>query len=1034
MCWDCKLNRSLIATTVLCLLTISLYAQQTVSGLVKDATGEPVIGASVLEAGTSNGTITDLDGNFSLFVQEGAVLEFSYVGYAKQNLSAKQGMVVVLKEDTELLDEVVVTGYTAQRKADLTGAVAVVDMDELMKVAENNPMKSLQGRVAGVNISTDGNPSGAATIRIRGIGTLNDNDPLYIIDGVPTKAGMHELNANDIESLQVLKDASAASIYGSRAANGVIIITTKRGKEGKLHLSFDAGVTTSFYQTKLDMLNTAEYGRVMWQAYVNGGINPNSNAAGYVYDYRFTDEGVPVLNAMYLPAYLDGAQTMKTADTDWFKEVTRTGVAQNYNLTLSSGSDKGSAFFSLGYYKNDGIIKYTDFERFSARINTDYHFFNKILSIGENLTVNRTSEVSANILNTALQALPIIPVHTVDGEGWGGPTGAMNDRDNPVRILYANKDNRYAYWRVFGNAWLNINPVKGLNIKTNFGIDYDNYYRHDYNHSYTAGKLSNAIASTALQQGHWLKWNWTSTVTYNLKIKGHALDVLAGVELFRQHNIDFNAYREGYAVETLNVMWPDLGTGQANASGAATGYALLSFFGKIDYCYGDRYLASFTLRHDGSSRFGKNNRFATFPAFSLGWRINQEKFMEDAADIVSDLKLRFGWGQTGNQEISNTAIYRIYVTNYGTGDPTWNNIWATSYDITGKGGSVLPAGYQLSQLANDNLKWETTTQTNIGLDFGFLNQSLYGSAEFYIKDTKDILILPGYLAAMGEGGGQWQNGASMRNMGFEGQLGYRQQFKSGFSLDIAANISFYRNKITHLPESVINSYGGNGTTDNILGRPINSIYGYIADGLFRSEEEIHNHAQQDGAGLGRIRYRDINNDGIINDKDRTWIGNPHPDFTYGLNISMEYKGVDLSLFFQGVQGPDVINELKYHTDFWAVSETGSNKGRRLLDAWTPENSTSTIPAVTMDNSNDEGRISTYFVEDGSFFKLRNMQLGYNLPKKALDTMHAQKFRFYVSAQNLFTVKSRSFTGIDPENPAYGYPIPLTFSVGLNVSF
>ena len=1027
-------NIRLLLTLVFTAATAISIAQQTASGIVTDAAGEPIIGASVLETGTSNGTITDLDGHFTLTVSTHAQLEFSYVGYAGQSLAAKENMKVVLKEDALLMEEVVVTGYTSQRKADLTGAVAVVDVDEIMKTGENNPIKSLQGRVAGVNISANGNPSGAATIRIRGIGTLNDNDPLYIIDGVPSKAGMHELNANDIESMQVLKDASSASIYGSRAANGVIIITTKKGKEGKLNINLDANWAGSFYNTKLRMLNTAEYGRVMWQAYVNGGINPNSNNAGYLYDYTINAAGAATLHSMLLPAYLDADGSMKTANTDWFDEVTRTGFAQNYNLTLSSGSGKGSSFFSLGYYKNDGIIRYTDFERFSARVNTDYHFFNKILTIGENLTVNRTSEVQADILNMALQALPSIPVHTVDGIGWGGPTGAMNDRDNPVRVLYNNKDNRYAYWRVFGNAYLNVNPVKGLNIRTNFGIDYDNYYRHDYNHSYVAGKLHNDIASTALQQGHWLKWNWTNTITYHLDMKGHTLDLLAGMEMFRQHNIDFNAYREGYTVETLNVMWPDLGTGQANAAGAATGYALLSFFGKIDYTYGNRYLVSVTLRHDGSSRFGKNNRFATFPAFSLGWRISQEPFMERAASVLSDFKLRVGWGQTGNQEISNTAIYRIYTTNYGTGDPTWQNVWGTAYDITGTGKSVLPSGYILTQLANDDLKWETTTQTNVGLDFGFLSQSVYGSLEWYLKDTRDILILPAYLAAFGEGGGKWVNGASMRNMGFEAQAGYRQQFKNGFSIDIAANISLYRNKITYLPESVINSYGGNGTTDNILGRPISSMYGYIADGLFRSQEEINAHAQQEGAGLGRIRYRDINNDGVINDKDRTWIGNPHPDFSYGLNLSMEYKGVDLTLFFQGVQGVDVINELKYHTDFWAVSETGSNKGARLLEAWSPANPDSDIPAVTMDNSNDEGRLSTYFIEDGSYLKLRNVQLGYSLPKAWTDKMHMQKFRLYISGQNLFTIHSRTFTGVDPENPAYGYPIPIAVSGGLSVSF
>ena len=441
------------------------------------------------------------------------------------------------------------------------------------------------------------------------------------------------------------------------------------------------------------------------------------------------------------------------------------------------------------------------------------------------------------------------------------------------------------------------------------------------------------------------------------------------------------------------------------------------------------------MRRDGSSRFGRNNRFGTFPAFSLGWRLSEEAFLSKARErFLSDLKIRFGWGQNGNQEISNTAVYRIYTTDYGVADPTWGTVHGTAYDLTGTNPSTLPSGFKLTQLANDDLRWETTTQTNVGVDFGFFDQSLYGTVEYYKKATKDILVLPPYLGAVGEGGNRWVNGAAMENKGFEASLGYRHETSYGFSYDVSANIALNRNKVTSLPAEVENSYGGNGKGDNILGHPLGSMYGYVADGLFRNQAEVEAHARQDGAAPGRIRYRDLTGNGTVDEDDRTWIGNPYPSFTYGLNIYLAYKGFDLTLFFSGVQDVDVVNEVKYHTDFWSVSETGSNKGRRLLDAWTPQNPDSDIPAITLNNTNDEGRMSTYFIEDGSYFKLKNAQLGYTLPSALTAKAKMEKVRLYVSGQNLFTLKSRSFTGVDPENPNWGYPIPLTFTFGLNVAF
>lgn len=1013
----------------------------TIKGTVKSATDqEPLIGVNVTIKGEATGTITDFDGNYNLSAPRTATLVFSYIGYdpVEVAIDGRSMVDVTLKESSLVLDEVVAVGYRTERKADLTGAVSVVKVDDMMKAAENNPMKALQGRVAGMTVTSDGNPSGSATIRIRGIGTLNNNDPLYIIDGVPTTSGMHELNGNDIESIQVLRDASAASIYGSRAANGVIIVTTKRGKKGALKVNFDAYVTASMYTHKIDVLSSKEYAQSMWKAMVNNGEEPNGNNLGIVYDYATDKNGYSTLNNVYFPEYLDATRTMKPANTDWFDEVTRTGIAQSYNLSVSNGTEKGNYFFSLGYYNNDGLVKNTNFNRISARINSDYKIWDDIITVGENFTLSRTSEVTQpyQIVEAALIAVPFIPVHTEDGKGWGGPITGLPDRRNPANLVEENKDNRYNYWRLFGNAFINIQPLKKLNIRSSFGLDYGNFYKRSLTYSFQNGYVTNSgKTKSVMEQAHWTKYTWSNIATYDFEFGKNRVETMLGMEMFKQEDINFAASREGFSVESPDYMYPDQGTGTSEGTGGATGYSLMSFFGKISYSYADRYLASVTLRRDGSSRFGKNNRWGTFPAFNLGWKLNQEAFMENTQDWLSDFKLRFGWGQTGNQEIGNTAIYNIYATDYGKGDPTWDAIWGTAYDINGTGSGLLPSGYKRVQLSNPDLKWETTTQTNLGLDFGFFNQSLYGSVEYYIKKTKDILYTPGYSAIKGEGASKTYNGASMENKGLEVTLGYRGTTRFGMQYDLTGNISTNANKVTYLPESVKNSYGGNGTYDNILGHPLGSFYGYVADGIFKTQEDLDNHCKQDGKDLGRIRYRDLNNDGVINDKDRTWIGDPFPDFAYGLNINLSYKNFDLSLYFQGVQNIDVDNTVKRTSDFWSVSDTRSNKTARLLDAWDPiSNPGSDIPALTTNNKNDEGRMSTYFIENGSYLKLRNVQLGYNLPADCLKNIRMSNLRFYFSAQNLFTIKSKSFTGVDPENPAWGYPIPTTVTFGINASF
>lgn len=1034
-----KMKTLLMSICLLLVSAVSFAQVEEASGNVTDNSGEPVIGATVTVVGGQGnaGTVTDIDGNFKVQVQSGSKLSISFMGYKTQVVKAAKGLRIVLEEDAKLLNEVVVTGYTTQRKADLTGAISVVSVDEIAKQNENNPIKALQGRVPGMNITADGSPSGTATVRIRGIGTLNNNDPLYIVDGVPTKAGMHELNGNDIESIQVLKDAASASIYGSRAANGVIIITTKKGKEGKVKVDFDGSISVSSYVNRMKVLNAKEFGQVMWRAYMNDGMDPNTNGLGYNYDWSYNEQGNPVLNGISMKKYLDDAGTTPAADTDWFDEVTRKGVVQQYNVSVSKGSDKGSSFFSLGYYKNLGIIKESDFERFSARMNTEYKLLkNNSLTVGEHFTVNRTSEVAApgGFLQNVLQFNPSLPIYTEDGN-YAGPVGGYPDRYNPVAVLERNKDNRYTYWRMFGDAYVNLNPFKGFNIRTTFGLDYSQKQQRFFTYPVTEGNVANDKNAVEAKQEHWTKWMWNAIATYNKEIGQHRFDLMAGMELNRQDDIYFSGYKEGFAVLKPDYMWPDAGTTGAQAYGGGSGYSLVSFFGKANYNYADKYMASFTIRRDGSSRFGKNNRYATFPSVSAGWRINQENFLKKAS-WIDDLKIRASWGQTGNQEIDNLARYTIFVSNYGVGE-NGGQSYGTSYDIAGtNGGSTLPSGFKRNQIGNDDIKWETTTQTDLGLDFAFLGNTLYGNFDWYFKKTKDILVYMPGIAVMGEGSSQWINAGEMENRGFEFNIGYRNKTNFGLKYDITANISSYRNKITALPTTVAanGTFGGNGVK-SVIGHPMGAQVGYVCDGIFKSQEEIDNHATQEGAGLGRMRWKDLDHDGKITELDQTWIYDPVPDFTYGFNIYLEYKNFDFTAFFQGVQGVDIISDLKKETDIWAGLNIGNlNKGRRLLSAWSVDNPTSDIPALTLSDNNNEKRVSSYWVENGSYLKLRTIQLGYNFPQSIASKLSMQRLRMYVSAQNLFTIKSSSFTGLDPENPNYGYPIPLNLTFGLNVTF
>lgn len=1035
--------RRIMLTVFLSTLGLYAMAQNTmeVSGTVKDEQGLEVIGASVMEEGATNGVITDINGQFKIKVKEGAKLKISYVGYNTIVVKAQPHMTITMEVASNLIDELVVTGYTTQRKADLTGSVSIVSTKDLKTSPDADPMRALQGRVPGMTITTNGSPIGTGTVRIRGVGSINSSqDPLFVIDGVPTTTSLNSLNTNDIESMQVLKDAASASIYGSRAANGVIIITTKQGKKGgKMKVDFSTNLTASFYtsQSLMKLCNSAEYATAMAQAALNDGIDPVTYAANYGLNLN-SQTGTPItvwnpateqyvnytVNGRY-DGFINSSKTMRYSDTDWLDEISRTGFSQNYDLSLSNATDKYSALFSLGYKKNEGILKYTSFENISARMNTSYNI-NKIVKVGENFTVTWSRQVDSAPMENALKMAPVVPVYEIDGETFGGPVGSMSDRQNPLREMYQNKDNHLDYWRLFGNAYVELKPIEGLVLRSSFGIDYYTSFIQSMNHTFHSDIVNNNIASVTLSNKNDLNWTWSNTATYNFTLADkHNFSVLLGAELSKQNSIDWSGYSEGFGFEDPDYMWPNAATGTARVSGAMVGYRLASFFGKVDYNYDDLVLASFTIRRDGSSRFGKDNRWGTFPAATLGFRAS--KLIDK--NWLDDWKIRLSWGKTGNQAIDNNAQFGIYVVDYGL-----DRITSTAYDLYLQGSGTFPSGYRATQLPNPNLKWEAATQYNIGTDFSLFHSQLYGSIDWYIKDVDDMLISPAFIGTKGEGGATWMNGPSLRNWGMEFMLGYRKTLSCGLGLDISANADFFRNRVTSLPASATGSYAHTSKQTLVQSKqPYGSIVGYVVDGLFQTQEEVDASGQAN-ARVGGLKYANLNGDNVITADDQDWIYNPVPAFSYGINIGLTYKDFDLSMFWQGVCDKDVYNNQKFQTDFWAVTDAGSNKGSRLLDAWNTNNTDSNIPRLSTTNTADEGRASSYFVENGSYLKLRTLQLGYTVPSSILSKLKMTSARVYLSGQNLLTIKSSSLTCPDPENPDWNYPLSTSISFGLQLSF
>ena len=1020
--------------TKICLtwLLITMFAvaamARPASGVVVDkVTGEPVIGASVLEKGTSNGTITDFEGNFTLIVADGAQLEISYVGYATQSLAAAENLRVLLAEDTELLEEVVVTGYTTQRKADLTGAVSVMDMSKPTSEASATMLSSMQGRLAGVQITTDAAPGGGnSSIRIRGISTVNGSDPLYVIDGIATTENLNSLNPGDIESIQVLKDASSASIYGSRAANGVIIITTKRGKKDRLsvNLGYSASYQTIARQHK--MLNAEQWGTVYGQASLNAGITPTHPF------YTFDANGTATLKESYTYTDANGnTVTMTPTNTDWQDAVYSPSWTHNVNASVASSTEKANVYFSGNYMNQDGLVNQTYYERFSARVNSDFKI-GKWVKVGENLMVARwknngcDEQNDRGIPSLTLMQHPALPTGNAT-DGFVSPLQVLNsDYANPVQQLYLGRDNNSVNWRVFGNAYIEVNPwVKGLTLKSNIGIEHIQYFTNSYNR-----KLEpTAVNSMSTGYGQGDTWTWTNTLAYaNVFDKVHHFDALFGTEAIGYKFNDLGGTRKEYAFEDYNYMVLNSGSDAQTNYGATSAWGLFSIFAKADYNYADRYLFSVTVRRDATSRLYIKNNSGWFPSFSAAWRFTAEPFFPEQ-QWMTDGKVRVGWGTNGNAAISN--LYSAYSTyTYDIGN--------SSYDLNGTNNSTV-TGIKVATTGNKDLKWETTMQTNVGLDLAFFNNALTTNIDWYLKDTKDMLTVPPVLSVAGENAERYMNTGDMRNWGIEWQLDYRSKDYNGFSWGANFNLSHYKNTVVKLNDNV---HQIGGSTRLIEGEAMGVYYGYVVDGIFQNKQQVADHAVQQGAAPGRLMYRDLNGDGKITDDDQCIIGDPNPDLQMGLNLDFKYKGLTVSFFFNSELGFDIINDTKNLTDFaWNGLASANNRGVAILNAWTPENPNATIPAVSLSNNNNENRMSTYFVEDGSYLKLKYIKVGYDLPQQWLKPWHCQNLNIFAQLENVFT--ATKYSGLDPELPLniYGsrrdngaYPRARTFSFGINMAF
>lgn len=1006
---------------------------KTIKGQVVDATGTPIIGASILVKGTTEGTITDYEGNFVLDVPKGAVLSVSYIGYVTREITVSSSSTykIVLKEDTKALDEVVVVGYTTQRKADLSGAVSSVETKDLGDIAVTGLNHALGGKMSGVSVyQNSGAPGASASIRVRGLGTIGNNDPLYVIDGMPAD-NMNDINPSDIERIDVLKDAASAAIYGSRAANGVVIIQTKKGtRNEKINVTFNTHHGFSNLAKSVDVLSAEQRNQIHMEAIQNA--NEAYGLSNPIPEYYTSDYA-------------------KVTRTDWMDEIMRTGYTGNYDLGFSGGSDKARYNMSLGYLTQEGILKHSGYDRLNFRVNTEMNV-TKNFKVGENLLLthsiqSKVDDIGSNgAIASALQYDPSVPVYTEDGAYSGsGELGA--DLRNPVSIV-DRADRKFSRDRIFGNVYAEWEIIKGLTAKTDFGYDWSSWQDKWFVCSVPeAGRKSD---NNELTQKDWKSTHWmnTTTLKYDTEFGRNKLMVLGGWS-YEDYNKDYiNGRGSGFISEDESQRYLECATTINWLMSGREQWALMSGFARVDYSFADRYLLSASFRADGSSKFAKENRWGYFPSVSGAWRISEEAFFEPAKDVLTNLKIRASWGELGNQNIFNN--YPTYSTVANTQD---NDGY---YAVFGKSETAVGTRYE-SSIANKNIKWEVTTQTNVGLDLSLFNKFDL-TADYFIKKSSDILLQVPITSVVGISDAPWVNSAEVRNSGFELNMSYNDVTASGFKYSVYGNFSTLKNEVLSLgagSEAIYGgSYRGYYVSRTVVGEPMAHFFGMKTDGIFKSQEEIDNYVNSKGeklqpnAVVGDVKFVDVDNNGVIDSEDRTNIGDGFPDFTYGFGFDGQYKGFDLSLSFQGVAGYQILNALRYEGMF---VDTRYNQYAEIMNRFHPVNNPDgTWPRVTTEDRNANSQMSDLYVENGNYLRLKSITLGYTLPQSLTSKMHLSKVRVYVTAQNLFTITK--YSGFDPElgetyaddADNYGitelavdrgqFPQPRTFLFGLNVNF
>ena len=1051
--------------------------QNKVSGTVSDESGLPLPGVTVVIKGTTQGTITDGDGKYTLpDVPSDATLVFSFVGMKNQEVPVgdKKTIDVTLSEETIGLNEVVAVGYGVQKKATITGSTSIVEGEELASSNSASVGAKLQGKLSGVSVVNDNKPGGEATINIRGISTINNSTPLYVIDGIPATDGLTQINSNDIESISVLKDASSAAIYGVRAANGVILITTKRGKVGELkpRVTFSSKIGVQNAKIKdvsAKMCSPQEYADLVWLEFKNEGYSVGdagwfhpqygSGAEPVLPDYLIPTgamEGDPGTDpSLYsYPDPYNGITKANKEGTNWYDEVFDPAVLQEYNLSVSGGTSQSNYAFSTNYLNQEGVIIYTGFDRFSLRLNADTKV-NNWLKLGESLSasfsdqINYNSNSEQNAISFARDCGTILPVYDIMGNFAGGKAKEVGSRANPVATQYRSKDNHNRQTRVLGNIYGQITFLKDFTLKSFYGIDYRS--AHSIARTLYNPESALAITDEELMETYigGKQWNWTNTLNYIKSFGAHNINVLLGNENVNFYMANLAAKRDQYFDDTVDYMILDAGQGNQTNSGSFDEWATISYFGRINYDYQSRYLAEVVVRRDGSSRFSKINRWGNFPAFSLGWRISEEPFMA-SLNWLDNSKIRFGWGKNGNDQIGNYNSYSTYGSDIGQ----------TYYPIDGSPSSAQ-AGFKQLTLGDVNAKWETSTTKDIGLDANMFKNKLSLTVDVYEKLTSDMLYQKQLPAVLGSVILPNVNIGEMKNSGFDIQMTYRNKIGKDLNIIVGANLSHYKNEVLKLNDNADEIVYLPGVREGALpvitaGQPMGVFYGFIVDGIFNTQEEVDSYVPYNTddptadtySRPGVFKFRNLNGDDKIDNDDRTVIGNPHPDFTYGFNLGLTYKHFDLSAVFNGSYGNDIINYDDVTGQFNVL--LGTNKySSRLTESWTAEryaNGDKISQPIALKSDNVMVQPSSFFIQDGSYLRMQSLQVGYSVPQKLLFLAGIKNMRVYFQGTNLLTFTK--YTGLDPEvatsvkggyYTVFGldngvYPLSQTFLFGLDINF